>query len=269
MWVFQFLVLRLAKGLDAVGSLVYRLSSVFHGFLPALLSPAQLQGLMREHYVRLYTEAFVAEVLADQQDGLQRWEKEVLDRNRMNSGRVLVLGSGWGREAIAIAQRGVSVVGVEANAIAVRCARREAQTIGVPALFLQADLLKLPTDRGWFDCVLLTQQMYSAIAGKSQRQTWLVNLRRVLRPNGTVILSFLPERPQASRLRTARRCMSRMLARLPGANVAYQLGDDCVGGHFLHWFQDEAEVRSELVGAGARIQELNWARGFARLTYSS
>jgi len=268
MSVFQFLVLRVAKGLDAVGGLFYRLSSVFHGFLPALLSPTQLQGLMREHYVRLYTEAFVAEVLYDQQDGLHRWEKEVLDRYRINSGRILVLGSGWGREAIAIAQRGVSVVGVEANAIAVRCAHREAQAIGAPAMFLQADLLKLPTDREWFDCVLLSQEMYSAIAGKSQRQTWLANLRCVLRPNGTVILSFLPERPQVSRKRSAFRRVNMMLARLPGANLAYQPGDDCCGGHFLHWFQDEAEVRSELVGAGARIQELNWARGFAMLTYS-
>ena len=268
MSVFQFLVLRVAKGLDAVGGLFYRLSSVFHGFLPALLSPTQLQGLMREHYVRLYREAFVGEVLYDQQDGLHRWEKEVLDRYRINSGRILVLGSGWGREAIAIAQRGVSVVGVEANAIAVRCAHREAQTIGAPAMFLQADLLKLPTDREWFDCVFLSQEMYSAIAGKSQRQTWLANLRCVLRPNGTVILSFLPERPQVSRKRSAFRRVNMMLARLPGANLAYQPGDDCCGGHFLHWFQDEAEVRSELVDAGARIHELNWARGFAMLTYS-
>src|SRR2546430_16520926 len=111
MWVFQFLVLRLAKGLDAVGSLVYRLSSVFHGFLPALLSPAQLQGLMREHYVRLYTEAFVAEVLADQQDGLQGWEKEVFVRNRMNPGGVLGMGSGWGQRPDAVAIQGLSSVG--------------------------------------------------------------------------------------------------------------------------------------------------------------
>src|SRR5947199_9487126 len=101
MSVFQFLVLRVAKGLDAVGGLFYRLSSVFHGFLPALLSPTQLQGLMREHYVRLYTEAFVAEVLYDQQDGLHGWEKEVLDRNRMNSGGIVVVGCGWGREPVA------------------------------------------------------------------------------------------------------------------------------------------------------------------------
>ena len=46
MSVFHFLVLQLGKGLDWLGSLCYRLSSVVHGFLPAVLSPPQLQGLM-------------------------------------------------------------------------------------------------------------------------------------------------------------------------------------------------------------------------------
>jgi SAM-dependent methyltransferase len=267
MSVFQFLVLRLGKGLDRLGSLFYQLSNMLHGFLPALLSPTQLQGLMNEHYGRVYTEGFFADSLDFQQDGLHRWEKEILDRYHINSGRMLVLGAGWGREAIAIAQRGVRVVGIEVNAIAARTARQRAKTMGVPAVFLQADLLKLPTDREWFDCVLLSQHMYSAIAGKSQRQAWLANLRRVLTPNGRVILSFLPERPPASRLRTARRRLTMMLARLPGANSGYQIGDHCDGGHFLHWFQDEVEIRSELVGAGVRIQDLNLSPGFAIVTY--
>ncbi|MGH7148504.1 MAG: class I SAM-dependent methyltransferase [Nitrospiraceae bacterium] len=269
MSVLQFLVLQLGKGLDWLGSLFYRLSNVLHGFLPALLSPPQLQGLMNEHYGHVYKEGLFADSLDFQQDGLHRWEKEILDRYHIGSGRMLVLGAGWGREAIAIAQRGVSVVGIEVNAIAARTARERAKTMGVPALFLQADLLNLPTDCGCFDCVLLSQHMYSAIAGKTQRQSWLANLRRVLTPNGRVILSFLPERPPASRLRTARRRLTMMVARLPGANHGYQMGDDCDGGHFLHWFQDEAEIRSELAGAGVRIQDLNLSPGFAILTYPS
>jgi 2-polyprenyl-3-methyl-5-hydroxy-6-metoxy-1,4-benzoquinol methylase len=267
MSVLQFLALRLAKSLDWLGSLFYQLSRMVYGFLPALLRPAQLQRLMNEHYGGVYTDGFFSDSLEFQQDGLHCWEKEILDRYHINSGRMLVLGAGWGREAIAIAQRGVRVVGIEMNAAVARTARHRAKTVGVPALFLQADMLKLPTDREWFDCVLLSQHMYSAIAGKSQRQTWLTNLRRVLRPDGRVILSFLSERPPASRLRTARRRLTMMVARLPGANHGYQIGDDCGGGHFLHWFQEEAEIRSELLGAGVRIQDLNLSPGFAILTY--
>lgn len=269
MSVFQSFVLRLAKGLDWVGSLFYQLSNAFHGFLPALFSPAQLQGLMNEHYGRVYTEGFFADSLGLEEGGLQLWEKEILDRYHINSGRMLVLAAGWGREAIAIAQRGVRVVGIEVNGMAARTAQQRAKTMGVPAWFLQADLLKLPTDRQWFDCVLLSQTMYSAIAGKSQRQRWLANLRQVITPNGRVILSFLPERPPASSLRTVRRRLTMMLARLPGANPGYQLGDECGSGHFLHLFQHEAEIRSELVGAGVRIQDLNMSPGFAVLTYPS
>jgi ubiquinone/menaquinone biosynthesis C-methylase UbiE len=267
MSVLQSLVLGVGRGLDWLGTLFYQLSHAFHGLLPALLSPAQLQGLINEHYGRVYTKGFFADSLDFQQDGLHRWEQEILDRYHVNSGRMLVLGAGWGREAIAIAQRGVRVVGIEVNAIAARTARQRAKTMGVPTLFLQADLLKLPTDHEWFDCVLLSQHMYSGIAGKSRRQSWLANLRRVLSPNGTVILSFLPERPPASRLRTIRRRLTLMLARLSGANPDYQLGDECGGGHFLHWFREEAEIRNELLGAGVRIQDLNMSPGFAILTY--
>jgi ubiquinone/menaquinone biosynthesis C-methylase UbiE len=217
----------------------------------------------------LYTEGFFADSLDLEEDGLQQWEKQILDRYHINSGRMLVLAAGWGREAIAIAQRGVRVVGIEVNAMAARAARGRAKTMGVPAWFLQADLRHLPTDRAWFDCVLLSKTMYSAIAGKSQRQSWLANLRRVLTPNGKVILSFLPERPPASHLRTARRRLTMMLASLPGGNPGYQLGDECASGHFLHWFQHEAEIRSELVGAGVRIQDLDMSAGFAVLTYPS
>ena len=141
--------------------------------------------------------------------------------------------------------------------------------MGVPAAFLQADLLKLPTDRGCFDCVLLSQHMYSAIAGKAERQRWLASLRRVLTPNGRVILSFLPECLPVSRLRTARRRLTMMVARLPGANPGFQMGDACDGGHFLNWFQDEAEIRSELLGAGVRIYDLSMSPGVAILTYPS
>lgn len=265
--VLQFLILQVGKGLDWVGSLFYGLSTLFHGFLPALLSPHQLQGLMHEHYAQMYTDGLFADSRDFLQEGLRPWEKEVLDRYHINSGRMLVLGAGWGREAIAIAQRGVSVVGIEVNATAARTARQRAKTMRVPALILRADFLKLPTDREWFDYVLLSEHMYSAIAGKSQRQTWLASLSRVLAPDGRVILSFLPEHPSASRLRTARRRLTMMLARLAGVNKGYQIGDECHGGHFLHCFQDEAEIRNELAGAGVHIQDLNLSPGFAILTY--
>jgi len=266
MRVIRYLILWLARRFQGLGGLFYRFSDLFNGLLPALFSPPELTRLLTKHYARLYSDGFVRQA-QDLIDYLERWEAEVLGRYQITSGRMLVLGSGLGRESIAIARKGVSVVGVETNPTAVRIAQQMAGTVGVPARFLQADFLQLPDSSESFDFVLLSQLMYSAIPGRSQRQTWVANLRRVLKPNGLVILSFLPAQAAVPRLKTICRRLNGILVRLPGANMAYQPGDECDAEHFLHRFQDEEEVRTELIGAGGLIQELDWVRGFAVLTY--
>jgi SAM-dependent methyltransferase len=264
--VIRYFVLFLARRCRAAGSLCSLLSDFFNGLLPALLPPPELSRLLQQHYAHLYSDEFVRQA-QDWIDFLVRWEAEVLGRYQITSGRMLVLGSGVGRESIAIARIGVSVVGVDTNLTAVRFAHQMARTLGVPARFLQANFLQLPHRSGCFDFVLLSQVMYSAIPGRSQRLTLLTDLRRLLKPKGLVILSFLPEQPERSRLRKLCRRLNMMLVRLPGANMAYQPGDRCDAEHFLHRFQDEEEIRRDLSGAGALIQDLDWIRGFAVLTF--
>jgi hypothetical protein len=58
-----------------------------------------------------------------------------------------------------------------------------------------------------------------------------------------------------------------ILHRIPGANRTYEVGDGYAGGHYLHLFQSEEEVRRELVGAGTLINELHWLKGFAVVTF--
>jgi SAM-dependent methyltransferase len=267
MRVIRYLTLFLARRFQAAGSLFSRTSDLFNGLLPALFSPPELTRLLQKHYARLYSDGFVKEAY-DLIDYLERWETEVLDRYKITSGRMLVLGSGLGRESIAIARNGVSVVGVETDPAAVRIAQQMARTLGVPSRYLHADFLQLPNRSGCFDFVLLSQRMYSAIPSRSQRLTLLADLRRVLKPNGMVILSFFRERTEIPRVKTICRRLNAILAGLPGANMAYQFGDECEAEHFLHRFQDEEEIRRELSGAGVFIQELDWVRGFAVLTFA-
>jgi hypothetical protein len=62
--------------------------------------------------------------------------------------------------------------------------------------------------------------------------------------------------------------MNRLLVKLPGANRAYEPGDECRNGLFFHWFQEEEEIQRELADAGTRVLELNWGREFAVVAYS-
>ena len=240
-----------------------RVSRLLEGLVPAVLPPSQLNALTRESYVDYYSKVSTKEDLPQKGDELEQWETQVFNTHHVDAGRMLVLGSGLGRESLAIAQRGVTVVGVDTNDLAVRTAVQFAGRMGARAHFSIASFLELPFASGSFDFVLLTDVMYSAIPDASARQTWLTGLRHVLKPNGLVILSFEAEREPASRLTPICGRLNAMLVKLPGANKAYQRGDAYAYGHFIHFFQDEREIRNELLDAHVAIQELSWDHGYA------
>ena len=261
------LIRLLATISQAISVFFDRVSRLFNGLMPSLLSPAQLNALTKEAYVGYYSKEYTTQALEQKNSELVQWENQVFNMYHVDTGRMLVLGSGLGRESIAIAQRGVTVVGVDTNYRAVRTAVQFARTKGVQAHFSVASFLELPFAGANFDFVLLTDVMYSAIPDPSVRQTWLTGLRHILKPNGLVILSF-EARQEPTRLKPIYGRLNAVLVKLPGANKAYRSGDAYTHGHFIHFFQNEDEVRNELLGARVTIQELNWAQGFAVVTHS-
>jgi ubiquinone/menaquinone biosynthesis C-methylase UbiE len=262
---------RLAKALQRVEYYFSRLAGILEGLLPALLSPAELSRLTREQYFPDYASKHFTTIdlttLHSEQDTLNSWEHEVLTRYGLRTGRMLVMGAGTGREAIGIARRGLSVVGIDSSFAALGIARRLAGSRGLPIQVNQGDYMALPYTSGGFDYALLSSTMYSAIPGRAGRQAWLQELARVLAPGGLAIISFLPEPSTPDRVQALCGRLNRVLVKLPGANRAYQPGDNCAGDHFLHTFQSEKEVRGELAGAGAIIRELAWSRGYAVVAF--
>lgn len=257
------LIRSIAQALERAGGLLQRLALLLNGLLPALLTPDQLTRLTRRHYQRFYSSNAAAPADEPHFCELEPWEREVADRHFLAKGRLLALGTGVGREAFAMARLGLSVVGIDTDATALHAATRIARRLGHDVRFVRADLARLPFRPASFDCVLLASVMYSAIPGRVQRQMWLRDLFRVLAPKGLAVLSFLTEQEPRARMTRLREALARRLAGLPGANRAYQPGDTCPQGHFLHAFQTEQEVRQELEEAGVVVRELDWRRAFA------
>ncbi|MGH7259461.1 MAG: class I SAM-dependent methyltransferase [Nitrospiraceae bacterium] len=255
-----------ARGCELAASTLYHLASLFSGLLPALLSPTELSARIIHDYQRVYEKEPLVYDIGD--ETLESWEITVVERHQIRSGSMLVMGSGWGREALALARRGMTVVGIDTSIVAVKAAQRRAIEAGVPARFHQASFLDLPYKPQCFDYVLLASSMYSTIPTRSGRQAWLRALRRQLKPGGHVILSFALEPHPRTGLRTVRTRLSAAISKLPGTNHAYQLGDEYLAGHFTHLFQTEDEVRTELTEAGAVIKELRSAKGYAVLIFT-
>ncbi len=261
---------RLAGALESAGAALHRLGNLLHGCLPALCPPTHLDALLS----RYYADSYYGTIWVD--DGqldaagvlkLEGWEADVCARYGIDAGRVLVLGCGWGREAIALAERKAETVGIDRHAGVLRTARRLARERRVRAQFVQADFLAAPHRADSFDAALLFGTMYSAVAGRARRQSWLRAICRVLRPHGLVVLTFQKHHGSRSRMERLFANINRSLLRLPGANAQYQPGDVCLGGHFFHLFQEEQELRGELEGAGAVVRELNWSQQYAVISY--
>jgi ubiquinone/menaquinone biosynthesis C-methylase UbiE len=257
----------LARGLGVLGLTFTRLANLLQELLPALLPPDQLFNGVRKRYDTIYTarSSFSQAEMEDQ--GFDMWEADVMSRYHINTGRMLAMGTGRGREAIAIARRGVTVVGVEINPIAVQEAQRFAIASGIPARFHRANFTALPYVDASFDFALIATTMYSAIPGTAARQAWLTRVGRLLKPGGFVIVSFERELAPPSRTRTISKPLNAVLHKLPGANRGYRIGDSYSAEHYMHAFQSEDEIRAELLGAGAHIRELNWVKGYAITTF--
>lgn len=259
----------IARALERVGLLLYRLGTAFHNLLPVLLTPRDSSALLSRYYASTY---YSAESL----DGpnspetlgfeLESWEIEACNRYGLVCGRMLVLGCGWGREAIGIAERGGQVIGLDRHPGVLRLASRAAAERNVPARFLRGDFLALPCKPASFDTVLLSGTMYSAIPGRETRQGWLQQMRGLCKPDGLIILSFQTDSRPDGRLDRLAERLGAVLLKLPGTNPQYQKGDVCQGGHFFHLFRDETELKAEFDGAGAHLKELNWPRQYAILT---
>lgn len=244
-------------------TLLFGLQQLLTNLLPALAPPAELSELIQAHYAHTYRNAPYHYPADSPIWTLEPWEEEVLTHHMRGSGTVLVLGTGVGRESIAIAQKGYRVVGLDIHVNALRWAQQRANTKDTQVWFLQASFLAIPAMPACMDYILLPSVMYSAIPGRQERQTWLRSIQTYLKPQGHAILNFMVLREAETRIQRLTQCLARWLIQLPGANKSYQPGDACSQGHFLHLFATEEEVRSELSETGATILALDWHKGYA------
>lgn len=269
MFLHGFCMKNLALVARRIGRIFERSVLLFTGILPALLPPEALTKLARIHYDRSYDDAYLGFTGAAEEWPLEQWEEEVLARYHILSGTMLVLGMGTGRESIALAKRGLHVIGLDISRSALRMAAQAAQTAGVPVALVQADFLALPVHPASLDYILLPSIMYSAVPGRSRRQTWLRQLTGLLSPQGLAILQFFVDSVPSTGRKPVAETINQWLARLPGTNRLYQRGDICPQGHFLHAFQNEQELRQELSESGVVLRDLNWHGQFLVVAASS
>ncbi len=102
--------------------------------------------------------------------------------------RFLELGCNWGRWCISATRRGYAPVGIDHNLNAIRAAYRIAKQLKVPAVYLVADMRRLPFATGCFDTVF----SYSVLQhfSKSDVREAVSEAGRVLRPSRKTLIQM-------------------------------------------------------------------------------
>lgn len=104
-------------------------------------------------------------------------------------GRMAVLGTGRGHDALLFAARGFEVVGFDFAPSAIAEATAAAQSQGLPAQFLQRDIFELAAEFAQSFDYVLEHTCYCAIAPE-QRPAYVRLVHALLRPQGELIALF-------------------------------------------------------------------------------
>jgi SAM-dependent methyltransferase len=182
--------------------------------------------------------------------GLHPWEKVALEKLPLTRGKVLILGLGGGREAIALAKMGFSVTGVDFVPEMVNLATANAAKHGVQLEAQVGELSHLAPPPATYDLIWLSEKMYSCLPTRGRRIEMLKRMHQALRPGGwfACVFSWKPVlefSPGVDRIR-------KLFAYLSLGNLWYEPGDS-LHGEFLHHFREESELSSEFAAGGFEL----------------
>jgi SAM-dependent methyltransferase len=198
---------------------------------------------------------------ADIAAGLMSWEEDLVERFVQPGARVLIIGSGSGRDVIALAERGCELTGVEPADSPVRAARRALSERRLKATIVEGFFEDAPLS-GNFEVIMFSYYCYTYIVESHRRVFALRKAVDLLAAGGHILISY----PILVRPRSIIVKISRIMGALCRSDWRVEAGDliSVVGARnqsfydYTHAFQ-AGEIEREAAAAGL---ELVYGRNF-------
>ena len=231
-------------------------------FALVVMCPGDLVEFSRQLYARPIQMAGWSEAgLLD--GGLGSDELRLLEKSPVQSGRLLLLGVGGGREAIPLARRGFQVTGVDFVPGMMEQAKAHAAHHGVHLEGLVQEISKLDVAPDSFDLVWLSVRMYSCVPTRLRRVEMLRRISEAMRPGGCFICQFAwNPKPQVS---PRGWWLRRVFAFLCWGYRQFEPGDVLwFNAEFVHFFGDKNTLRAEFVEGGFEVLHLEISDAMGR-----
>jgi SAM-dependent methyltransferase len=130
-------------------------------------------------------EAYAGSGSAELEPGLD----EMIRRNIVAGARILVIGSGSGRECFALARNGFGVTGLDFAPAMIESSTAEALRLDLPVDFLLGDVRGEDLGQTPYDAILFTYDVYSFLPSRDDRIAALIRMRSILAAEGRLFLS--------------------------------------------------------------------------------
>ena len=131
---------------------------------------------------------------ADVAAGLTRWEEEIIARFVARGDDVLLVGSGPGRDLIALVGAGYRVTAVEPARRAVATCRRQLEMRGLTADIIEGFFEDVALPRR-FDAIIFSGCCYNFIPESRRRIAALRKAADHLAPRGRILINYMTGRP--------------------------------------------------------------------------
>lgn len=216
-----------------------------------VMRPDDLLEFSRRHYLKPET---IEDWTGDRRvhSGLSYLEQPLLHADIPRGGKLLLLGLGGGREAIALAKMGFEVTGVDFVPQMVEAAEAHARKSGIKLATAIQEISRLEMPEETFSVAWLSAAMYSCVPTRKKRVDMLKRILKTLKPGGYFLFEFL-WRPGMNSSAKAYK-LKKILAGLSFGYREYEKGDMLrFNQEFFHGFATVTELRAELAEAGFEL----------------